>query len=312
MKLEQFRVPLVPPAMWKSIQVIAIVVVAICAEQSCAVGATLHAQLYPHTGEVRLRNKSTTPISLVFYSINSTGNALNSSPSVWKSIENFYDVSGDGFIDPNDDWVIISALSTQLTEGVFIGDGGSLAAQRSVSLGQIWNPNAPNPNLTFEAREANEQPITVVTELTVSGDYFVDGVVNQLDYGVWRQSFDSTTTLDADGNLDGIVNAADYIIWRNNLGLQASMVSQGAALPSLSPAAVPEPNAAVLLAAGCGLCSTIRLRRPRHQPKAQARNVSAGFPRLRFGLVFRSTPFIGPAATPPFVLREARRCAARP
>jgi hypothetical protein len=263
MKLEQFRVPLVQPAMSKSVRFIAIVFVALCAEESCAVGATLHAQLFPHTGEVRLRNKGTTPVSLVFYSISSAGSALNSSPSVWKSIDNFYDVSGDGFIDPNDDWVIISALSTQLTEGVFIGDGGNLAGQRSVSLGQIWNPNAPLPSLTFEARELDETPITVVTELTVSGDYFVDGVVNQLDYGVWRQSFGSTTMLDADGNLDGIVNAADYIVWRNNFGLQASMVSQGAAMPSLSPAAVPEPGAILLLATAWGLFSVTRARRPR-------------------------------------------------
>jgi hypothetical protein len=88
--------------MSKSVRLIAILLFALCARGSCAVGATLHAQLFPHTGEVRLRNKGTTPVSLVFYSISSAGSALNSSPSVWKSVDNFYDVSGDGFIDPND------------------------------------------------------------------------------------------------------------------------------------------------------------------------------------------------------------------
>jgi hypothetical protein len=250
--------------MWKRLPFITIVLFSPCANGACALGATLHAQLFPHTGEVRLRNKGTTPVSLVFYSISSAGSALNSSPSVWKSIDNFYDASGDGFIDPNNDWVIISALSTQLTEGVFIGDGGSLAAQRSVGLGQIWNPNAPIPSLIFEAREADEQPITIVTELTVSGDYFVDGVVNQLDYGVWRQGFGSTTMLDADGNLDGVVNTADYIIWRNYFGLQASIVSQGASMPLLTPAPVPEPGAALLLAAACSVFLATRGRRRRH------------------------------------------------
>jgi hypothetical protein len=250
--------------MSKSVRFIAIIFVALCAKESCAVGATLYAQLFPHTGEVRLRNKDTTPVSLVFYSINSAGNALNSSPSVWRSVESFYDVSGNGFVDPNGEWVIIEAQSNQLTEGALDADGGRLAGQQSISLGQIWNPNAPVPALTFEARELDESPIAVVTELTVSGDYFVDGVVNQLDYGVWRQSFGSTTMLDADGNLDGVVNTADYIIWRNNFGLQANMVSQGAAIPALSPAAVPEPSAALLLASVCGLYSTIRFRRRRH------------------------------------------------
>jgi hypothetical protein len=252
--------------MSKSVRLIAIFLFALCARDSRAVGATLHAQLFPHTGEVRLRNKDTAPVSLVFYSVNSAGNALNSSAGVWRSVENFYDVSGNGFVDPNGEWVIIEAQTNQLTEGALDIDGGSLAAQRSVSLGQIWNPSAPFPNLTFEAREANEHPITIVTELTVSGDYFVDGVVNQLDYGVWRQGFGSTTMLDADGNLDGVVNTADYILWRNNLGLQASTVSQGAAMPLLSPATVPEPGAALLLSlfAAFGFFLAVRGRRLRN------------------------------------------------
>ena len=245
--------PLVQPAMSKLVQFIAIVFVTLCARDSCAVGATLHAQLFPHTGEIRLRNKDVTPVSLVFYSVNSAGNALNPSPGVWQSVENFYDVSGNGFVDPNGEWLIIEGLPDQLTEGALDADGGSLAPQRSISLGRVWNPNASVPTLTFEARELDETPITVVTELTVSGDYLVDGVVNQLDYGVWRQSFGSTTMLDADGNLDGIVNAADYIVWRNNFGLQANTISQGAALPSLLPTAVPEPGTVAVLATACGL-----------------------------------------------------------
>jgi hypothetical protein len=250
--------------MSKSVRLIAILLCAPCARDSCAVGATLHAQLFPHTGEVRLRNKDFTPVSLVFYSVSSAGNALNSLPSVWRSVENFYDVSGNGFVDPNGEWVIIEALSNQLTEGALDTDGGSVAAQRSISLGRIWNPNAPLPTLAFEAREANEQPITIVSELTVSGDYLVDGVVNQLDYGVWRQSFGSTTMLDADGNLDGIVNAADYLVWRKNFGLQANTISGGAAMPALSPSAVPEPSAVSLFFAGCGAYYVRRARRRRH------------------------------------------------
>jgi hypothetical protein len=246
-------------------QFIAIIFCVVCVLHSRASAATLHAQLFPHTGEVRLRNKGTTPVSMVFYSIRSMNNALNSSPSVWRSIETFYDVSGNGSVDPNGEWVIIEALSGELTEGSLDIDGGSLAAQQAVSLGRIWNPNAvPVPDLIFEARELNEQPITIVTELTLSGDYFVDGVVNQLDYSVWRQNFGSTAMLDADGNLDGTVDAADYAIWRKNLGRTATVVAPGASLASLSPAAVPEPSAILLLAAGGGLFCISRAGRHRH------------------------------------------------
>jgi hypothetical protein len=231
---------------------------------SRAIAATLHAQLFPHTGEVRLRNKSASPVSLVFYSITSAGSALNSSPSVWRSIETFYDVSGSGLIDPNGEWTIIEALSSELAEGALDPDGGSLPAQRSLSLGRIWNPNAePLPDLIFEAREVNEQPITIVTELTLHGDYFVDGVVNQLDYSVWRQNFGSTTMLAADGNLDGKVDAADYVLWRKNVGLSATVVTQGAAL-SLSPAAVPEPSTVTVIVASCAVCTACWARRRQH------------------------------------------------
>jgi hypothetical protein len=246
-------------------QFIAITFCAVCVLDSRAIAATLHAQLFPHTGEVRLRNKGSTPVSIVIYSIRSANNALNSSPSVWRPIETFYDVSGNGFIDPNDEWVIISALSTELAEGAPSGDGGSLAAQRSLSLGRVWNPNAvPVPDLVFEARELNEQPITIVTELTVSGDYFLDGVVNQTDYAVWRQNFGSSTMLDADGNLNGTVDAADYVIWRNNRGLSATAFSTGTSLAALSPAAVPEPSAIALLFAVSSSYYVTRARRRRN------------------------------------------------
>jgi len=243
---------------------IAIVFCAICAGDLRAIGATLHAQLFRHTGEIRLRNKGTTAVPIVFYSITSASNALNGSPSVWRSVEANYDASGNGFIDPNGEWAIIRAASSELTEGALDLDGGSLAAQRVLSLGRIWNPNAvPAPDLLFEARELNEQPIAIVTELTLSGDYFVDGVVNQLDYSVWRQNFGSTTLLDADGNLNGIVDTADYAIWRKNVGRSATVLAQAAALPSLSPATVPEPTTAFLLIAAGGALYVTRMRRSR-------------------------------------------------
>ena len=46
------------------------------------------------------------------------------------------------------------------------------------------------------------------------GDYNHDGVVDTLDYFVWRNSVGSTVLLAADGNNDGVVNSSDYTYWR--------------------------------------------------------------------------------------------------
>jgi hypothetical protein len=48
------------------------------------------------------------------------------------------------------------------------------------------------------------------------GDYNLDGLINQDDYGLWRSTFGQVgANLAADGNRDGIVDAADYAVWRS-------------------------------------------------------------------------------------------------
>lgn len=219
----------------------------------------LFAQLFPLTGEIQLRNKSAAPVPFVFYSIKSPGGKLISGSSVWRSITDNYDdpdpmssTPGNGVIDPNGEWVEIASLSTELAEGALDDDGGSLAAMRAISLGNIWIAS-PIPDLVFDIRESNSTPISVTVEFALAGDYLPDGTVNQTDYNLWRQYFGSNSILLADGNLDGIVNAADYVVWRNNLdlsiGLSSSLPANGSALPGLAAgaAAVPEPATAALV-----------------------------------------------------------------
>ena len=74
--------------------------------------------------------------------------------------------------------------------------------------------------------------------LAIAGDYNRSGIVDAADYNVWRDSIGSTVNLVADGNANGVIDAPDYNIWRDNFGNLL-----GAA------GAVPEPNAALLLAA---------------------------------------------------------------
>src|SRR5688500_1913635 len=155
---------------------LAVVVFGGLVQPAPAVAASLFAQLFPLTGEIRLLNKSATPVPIIFYSIESDSGALNSSNSVWKSITNNYDAPtgatpGNGFVDPNAEWMKIASSSVELAEGAFTGPGGSLLPWRPVSLGKIWNPNAtPFPDLMFQAREPNTQAISVTPEFALEGD----------------------------------------------------------------------------------------------------------------------------------------------
>jgi len=50
------------------------------------------------------------------------------------------------------------------------------------------------------------------------GDSSHDGIVDAVDYTVWRNALGSTTDLRADGDDDGVVDADDYTIWQQNFG----------------------------------------------------------------------------------------------
>ena len=71
----------------------------------------------------------------------------------------------------------------------------------------------------------------------LAGDYNFDGVVDGLDYLVWRETDGFATDLRADGNLDGVVDSLDFALWSANY-------EPG---PTAASIAVPEPHGATLL-----------------------------------------------------------------
>ena len=237
---------------------------------SRAAADSLVAQFFPLSGEIRFQNPNATAVRFVYYSISSISShsgALNPTSPPWQSISDFYDVSGNGFIDPSQDWTKISATSTQLAEGVFAGSGGSLLAHRSVSLGAIWNPNVVAwTDLYFNVLQ-DTQVLPVFFQLAVDGDYNHNGTVDSADYIIWRQKLGSTTSLDADGDINGIVDAGDYDIWRRNFG--SSLFGSGSSLPLdtgqslLQPGGgVPEPASVTLaLLALTAFLFSVRARR---------------------------------------------------
>lgn len=82
--------------------------------------------------------------------------------------------------------------------------------------------------------------------VTLPGDYNSDGLVDQDDYTVWRESFGFDSDLSADGNGDFVIDAADYTVWRDNLGRSWLDLAQGAGFASES---VPEPSSWLLMGA---------------------------------------------------------------
>jgi hypothetical protein len=233
---------------------------------SPAPAATVYLEMYPLTGELRLANPSAAAFSFTFYSISAANPALDGSPAVWQSISDDYDVSGNGFIDPLNNWTKFATGSTQLAEGVFLGPGGSLPAFRSVRLGEVWNGST---SLTAQVVQADSQFATVNLRMAIDGDYNWDESVDGADYTFWKSRYGQSGTiggLQADGNLNGVVDAADYTIWRNNSGLELPGAGAGSSAGDGLPGFVriggfvPEPSAAVLLLVAGGALAAVRRR----------------------------------------------------
>lgn len=70
------------------------------------------------------------------------------------------------------------------------------------------------------------------------GDYDGNGTVEEADRLVWANAYGTVGASPADGNNDGVVNAIDYTLWRDNLGRTAPAVDLTLPQNATQPAAI--------------------------------------------------------------------------
>jgi hypothetical protein len=211
------------------------------------------------TGSVRINNSVVDPTKIDYYRITSAGGALDTDK--WNSLDdqNADAVGGD----EGESWdEADGSNSSSLTELFLLGASG-VSSTDPLQLGHafdvsIFGPGADG-DLQFQyAKQGSSQLIDAsvmyVTPGPLSGDYNHNGTVDAADFVVWRETFGSTTVLDADGDGDGKVDQFDYVVWRYTFGNSAD--SGSAAIINTAP-----ESASVLLLISGALCSAGLYRR---------------------------------------------------
>ncbi len=142
----------------------------------------------------------------------------------------------------------ISGIGTNTLMLSFTGSGvsgGKLPAGNYqlnfVGNGIVGNGRAVDvSNTATQINSFSEFEFTVAPSLT--GDYDLNGTVEQADYTFWMTHFGATAGigLQADGNGNGTVDAGDYTLWRDNLG---NTLAAGASSAALVAADEEEPVA---------------------------------------------------------------------
>lgn len=230
----------------------ALLIAAATAVDATAAAIDMKVVIRSDTGQVWLYNSGIAPVGIVYYSVSSASGALV--PAEWASIAANYDVSGDGSVDPTNEWSELSDTTSALSEGTFFDPAGTLAADQSVSLGAIWNPAAGLSDLSAQMVEAGQSTPTAMS-VVLAGDFDLDRDVDLTDLGIWQASFlagTGSSHADGDANLDGNVDGADFLLWQGNAAYQSAVSAGGATATgavTLS-ATVPEPGAAWLLCIG--------------------------------------------------------------
>lgn len=185
----------------------------------------------PSTGNARLTNESTTDLNLDVYSIGSVSESLL---TTWDSLA---DQGSTGWQEANPSAGRVSELNP--TNSLPLAAGGS------IDLDGLWDTaavaNVDDITLEFRDTALGEFDGFVFFEtLTdgIAGDYNNDGIVNAIDYTVWRDA--GPTDVLPNDTTPGTVDGADLTVWQGNYGASLG-----------SPAnAVPEPTTLLGMVSG--------------------------------------------------------------
>jgi hypothetical protein len=163
-----------------------------------------------------------------------------------------FQVSREGAVVVNETFVTAAAAVTYFdTKVLDLGSNG--VANVSGNLDLIFTlsltTNDAGAGFYFDMAFGN----STLDSGRPQGDYDRNGIVNAADYNLWKASFGSVASLDADGNANGVVDAADYVVWRKTLGQGALGTSIGGGT------GVPEPSTFLLLAMGWVIVARLRV-----------------------------------------------------
>lgn len=217
-------------------------------------GETIEVVISRMTGNISLYNPNATPFAITGYLIETNPGTFN--PALWTSITERYDAPigptpGDGSVDLDDQWSIFSTpgSTSNLSEGVFGGDGGSLAPGQIVSLGNVWITSVP-PDPLLDVSVSQAAVLAMVNfSYIVEGDYSGDDVVDAADYTVWRDAIEAGATTLLNDSTPGSVTEEDFLVWRDHFG-ESLAGGAGSGSGFVSVATVPEPATVSLLIAG--------------------------------------------------------------
>jgi hypothetical protein len=142
------------------------------------------------------------------------------------------------------DYTLFTADVAGAYSGLTIGGGGVITGGLSIGggLGAGSTLKLVGNDIIVSA---------VITTTGLPGDYNDDGVVDAVDYTVWRNNLGDPTEADINDNGDGQngVDPADYGWWKQHYG----DIAPGAGGGGLAGNSVPEPTSAtlILLAGAC-------------------------------------------------------------
>ena len=117
---------------------------------------------------------------------------------------------------------VLAANGTTVLGTSNLGGPGTIESITGLSLADTGQYFVRVTGATPDAMQLYQLQVAAVSALGIPGDFNNDRIVNAADYATWRNLRNQTgpnLTADADGN--GVVNDLDYNIWRANFGRSA-------------------------------------------------------------------------------------------